>query len=594
MARAQSPEGQARQSRHWQTLHVLWERMPHGGFGAMLVLMVVVGLTEGVGVLLLVPLLGVLEGAKDGPAWVAVIQAPLHWLGLEPNAAVLLSLFVLLLLLRSVGQYWRDKLGAVLQFNVVDDLRQACFEALLHAEWRWLSHKCQADNANLLLNDVNRVGVGLHFAIGLLASLATGAAWMLAAMFLSWPMTLLALCSGGLLWLTMSDRRRGAVRLGVSLGQANRALQGEAQEALQGVRWAKILSSEDRHLNGFIKTVQRVRQQQLAFTTGTHLVRAGTHVVGGLILSVYLYLGLNFGQVSVAQLLILVMIFARLIPLLMNTQQQFHQCLHAWPALEEAEQLLAECAKYAEPAMPPGQGILPVKHEITVERVTVRYAQREQAALHEVSLVLPAFTTTAVMGASGSGKSTLADVVMGLLMPDEGIVRLDGQALDASNRMRWRRSVAYVSQDVFLFHETIRENLLLACPDATELDCLRALKMAAADFVLDLPQGIDTLVGDGGVRLSGGERQRIALARALLGRPSLLILDEATSALDTENEARIRQAIEAMHGQLTTLIIGHRLPTLEHADQVIRLDKGRLVVQGTWAQVRDPSTQIKA
>ena len=152
--------------------------------------------------------------------------------------------------------------------------------------------------------------------------------------------------------------------------------------------------------------------------------------------------------------------------------------------------------------------------------------------------------------------------------------------------------MAYVPQDAFLFHDSIRNNLLWGRPNACEEDLLHALELAAADFVLDLPQGLDTVVGDNGVRFSGGERQRIALARALLKRPSLLILDEATSALDTENEARIRSAIEKLHGGLTVVIIGHRLSTLEHADQVILLDAGRISAQGTWAEVRKLQEKI--
>jgi ATP-binding cassette subfamily C protein len=186
------------------------------------------------------------------------------------------------------------------------------------------------------------------------------------------------------------------------------------------------------------------------------------------------------------------------------------------------------------------------------------------------------------MGASGAGKSTLADVLMGLLVPDAGEMSVNGDPIRGSRRLTWRRSVAYVPQETFLFHDTIRHNLLWGNPKACDDALHQALKKAAADFVFRLPQGLDTVVGDGGIRLSGGERQRIALARALLKQPSLLILDEATSALDLENEARVRQAIETLHGDMTVVIIGHRLPTLEHADQVVVLDQGRVAAQGNW------------
>ena len=288
----------------------------------------------------------------------------------------------------------------------------------------------------------------------------------------------------------------------------------------------------------------------------------------------------------VPELLTLVLVFSRLIPQFISAQQMFGHWLHALPALEQTEALLAQCQAHAEPQDSAPRAEWRVQHSIELQAVSVCYAARELPALQAVSLVFAARTTTAIMGASGAGKSTLADVLMGLLVPDSGTLVIDGEPLTGAARRAWRAHVAYVPQEVYLMHDTIRRNLLAGLHDATDAQMHEALQRAAADFVLQLPQGLDTVVGDGGVLLSGGERQRIALARALLRRPSLLILDEATSALDVENEARIRQAIEQLHGDLTVVIIGHRLPTLEHADQVVVLESGQIKAQGSWAQVR--------
>lgn len=554
----------------------LWARLPGLKLLALLALMIWVGLTEGVGVLLLVPLLGVLSDAGTVPDWVNALLLPLRWLGLQPNVVVLLGFFLLLVGLRSAGQYGRDTLATVLQSDVVDSMRKDCFRSLLRSEWRWVCRQQQAAHANLLLTDVNRIGVGLHFGIGWLASVATGVAWVVTAFLLSWPMTLLALAGGVMLLVATSGQRRAAMQLGISLGQANKDMQVNVQDALQGIRLAKILSSEDRSVDSFASTVQRLRKQQLDFAMGSHRMRSLTHLGAACVLVIFIYLGLSHAHTPIPELLILVLIFARLIPLLINAQQQFHHCLHALPALLDTISIMSECEAHAEPPVEDLVPSWPVIQSVSFEHVTVRYAGREQAVLNSMSLVLPAKTTTVLTGASGSGKSTVADVLMGLMMPDEGVVRIDGQALEPSNRMRWRRSVAYMAQEVFLFHDTIRQNLLLANPQASEVDCVQALKSAAADFVFLLPQGIDTQVGDGGIRLSGGERQRIALARVLLARPSLLILDEATSALDQDNEARVIEALDILRGQVTILVIGHRLSTLDQADKVIKLRHGRV------------------
>ena len=150
----------------------------------------------------------------------------------------------------------------------------------------------------------------------------------------------------------------------------------------------------------------------------------------------------------------------------------------------------------------------------------------------------------------------------------------------------WRSQIGYVAQETFLFNETIRFNLLLAQPKANEKDIIDALKLAAAyEFVSKLPEGLDTVIGDRGVRLSGGERQRLALARALLRKPSLLILDEATSNLDSENEKKILNAIENLHGEITILIIAHRLSTIKNADNIYLIDEGRILESGTWNEL---------
>ena len=177
-------------------------------------------------------------------------------------------------------------------------------------------------------------------------------------------------------------------------------------------------------------------------------------------------------------------------------------------------------------------------------------------------------------------------MVMGLILPVEGSIQIDGKALNSESLSSWRNQIGYVAQDTFLFNDTIRNNLIFADPEADDNDIWEVLKLASADeFVLKLPEGLDTLIGDRGVLLSGGERQRLALARALLRKPSLLILDEATSNLDSQNEGKILNSIEKLHGDITMLVIAHRLSTIRSADVIHLIERGNLVESGTWNQL---------
>ena len=207
-------------------------------------------------------------------------------------------------------------------------------------------------------------------------------------------------------------------------------------------------------------------------------------------------------------------------------------------------------------------------------------------AVNGLSFSIQRGSTFALVGESGSGKSTVTDLVLGLQIPERGRVLIDGVPLDQWRLNSFRQRVGYVPQDPQLFHSTIRDNLLWSFEGAQEDDLWKALQLAnAASFVKDFPQGIDTVVGDRGVRLSGGQRQRIALARALLRKPELLILDEATSALDSESERLIQQSIDQVARDTTILIVAHRLSTIARAEQVYVLHQGRIVEEGSFSKL---------
>jgi ATP-binding cassette subfamily C protein len=277
-------------------------------------------------------------------------------------------------------------------------------------------------------------------------------------------------------------------------------------------------------------------------------------------------------------------VFARLSPKVSSIQHYVQHISNSLPAYREASLMLSRFETAAEPPCQSSVRPLQLKSAIRFSRVSFSYnGSMESLALRRINLVIPAHKTIAIVGPSGSGKTTLADLILGLLSPIEGTIFIDERLLSGEWVHIWRSSIGYVPQETFLFHDTVRGNLLWAKRDATEGELWTALELAAAKaFVSALPNGLDTVLGDRGIRLSGGERQRIALARALLRKPTLLLLDEATSSLDTENEQRIQDAIEGLHGELTMVVIAHRLSTIRRADSIMVLDRGQVVEAGAW------------
>jgi ATP-binding cassette subfamily C protein len=303
-----------------------------------------------------------------------------------------------------------------------------------------------------------------------------------------------------------------------------------------------------------------------------------------LVLSIILYVSLRILSIPTAGVLLLLFLFARVMPKLSSIHQNYQSLIHLMPSFSRVMDLMRHCEEAAEPPDRGDAGI-ELKHEIGFERASFSY-DGEVPVIHNLDLTIKAGQTTAIVGPSGAGKSTLADLVMGLISPTEGRILVDHQALDPENMRAWRGRMGYVPQEPFLFHDTLKANLLWAKPDATEVEIQEALRLSAAEeFVSAFPKGLETVLGDRGVLVSGGERQRLALARALLRKPSLLILDEATSSLDSENEKRIQNAIEELHGKMTILIISHRLSTIRGADMIYVIEEGRLIESGTWGSM---------
>jgi ATP-binding cassette subfamily C protein len=576
------------------SLFAFWRllcEVPLRKISLLFITMVLASLSEGVGILLLVPILELLQGPPFGVYTSAIsAQRYLHPLlstdGNLVNILSILGVFVCLVALRCLIQFTREQLSTNIQYQLIDQLRLRCFNSLMNAEWRWLSLQRHSDYANTLMTNISRIGLGLNFGINLISSSITLLAYLTVAFLLSWSMATVAVFGGVCILFLFSKQRKAALDLGQKLGPTSRALQANVHESLTGIKIAKILGLERHHVTQFSKAMDNLRIQQLEFSTRTSSTRAMLQFGGALFLAIYLFLGFEWWHTPTPTLLTLVFIFSRLIPQFSSIQQFHHQWLQALPAIQDTYQLLSDCQLHAEPQSKIDYESFPVRRQIELDGISVGYAGRNEPSLININLHFPTQTTTAIMGPSGAGKSTLADILMGLLIPDAGKLKVDGVLIEGEMRKRWRNSVAYVPQEIFLFHDTIRKNLLWGNLDANDLDLTIALAKAAAYFVEKLPKGLDTVIGDGGVLLSGGERQRLALARALLKNPTLLILDEATSALDIENETHIRRAIEQLHGNLTMVIIGHRLPTLEHADQVIVLNNGRIQSQGSWSQIK--------
>jgi ATP-binding cassette subfamily C protein len=499
-------------------------------------------------------------------------------LGLSHRVEVVLAVYALIIVTQALIFRWQTMVNLGIEFGLVADLRGRLFEAVTRARWPFLARTRTADISHALTTDLDRAGLATYQMLWILTSTGVVVAQVVLALRVSWPLTLLVFAAGALLLLTVGPRVRSSGHAGEAISAATADVHAMAVEQLAGMKTVKSQATEhasvrefrwlsDRVAHAALRAARTQADARAIFETGAVVMMAGLLVVG-----------LRVFVASPAALFLLIFLFVRLMPRASALQQGVHQYVASLPALAEVEAVQARCTAEAEAIVRPGRQIA-LRRSLRLERASFEY-ETDRPVLRDLSVTFPAGQTTGIVGPSGCGKTTLADVVMGLLQPDTGAVLVDDQPLSSETMAAWRDGIGYVSQDTFFFHDTVAANLRVGAPDATDADLVRVLGLAAAEFVLALPDGLNTVVGDRGVRLSGGERQRLALARALVRNPQLLILDEPTSALDAPNERRIVDAIAGLRGRMTILLITHRVWTLDGVDTIVVLDAGRLVESG--------------
>ncbi|MDX9740776.1 MAG: ATP-binding cassette domain-containing protein [Gammaproteobacteria bacterium] len=368
-------------------------------------------------------------------------------------------------------------------------------------------------------------------------------------------------------------------------------------ETFNAIKDLKVSGREDYYLSRYADASYGFASNQVKHQAIAQLPRYALETMAfGVVLVIALYLTLTKQGAEGALPIIALYAMAgyRMMPALQKLFDSAATLRFAAPVVErmrEEMRGLSSSAPVRASTAGDGAEVAPMRltKQLEISHLGYRYPGGSRTVLDDVSLVIPARTTVALVGESGAGKSTLVDIILGLLEPDSGSLQVDGRMLEPALMPEWRRHIGYVPQSIYLADDTLRRNIALGIPDR-EIDdeaVIRAARAAAIhDFITtELPQGYDTVTGDRGVRLSGGQRQRVGIARALYSNPDLLILDEATSALDGSTETAVMDAIDRLSGQKTIIMIAHRLATVRNCDCLHLMTRGRLVASGSYEEL---------
>jgi ATP-binding cassette, subfamily B, bacterial PglK len=575
-------------------------------FYLLLVMIMVMGVVQMVSVASVLPFLGVLANPQlietsDKLAWVY------GRLGFTSHHAFLMFLggavFVVLvvgLLFKTATQYAIYRFATMRGYTVSKRLMQG----YLRQPYAWFLNRHSADLGANILTDVSKVisqalmpamkllshAAVVLFMVGLLVAVQPVAAVVLACLLGG---------SYGLIYLVV---RRRLVRLGAERYAANLARFQTAGEAMGGIKEVKLMGLESALLRRFQIPAKRLAECDAQSAVIAEVPRYILEAVAFGSMLLFILAMLATGDGSVEELLPVLGIYAfaglRLFPALQQLYASVTSLRFSRPTLDRVHRDVMENDANAAPWATGKTGMLHLARRLDLTGVHYAYPNAERAALGGLDMSIAARTTVGIVGGTGAGKTTTVDIILGLLRPQRGSLKVDGLEIGPDNQRAWQNAIGYVPQQIFLTDDSVRANIAFGLrPDQIDDAAVeRAARVAELhDFVMrELPHGYETTVGERGVRLSGGQRQRIGIARALYHDPDVLILDEATSALDNLTERAVMDAVHNLGHAKTIILIAHRLSTVRSCDTIFMLEHGRVVAMGSYDELLDSSQQFRA
>ena len=495
----------------------------------------------------------------------------------------LIGQVVLAIAIQSVTSFSLTKILSVEAQNLISKLRVQVQRKILSLPISYFDNNKSGALVSRIMTDVegvrNIIGTGL---VQLVGGTITAVVALVLLIRINPIMTLSTLLPVGI-FAFIALKAFGKIRpIFKKRGKLNAEVTGRLTETLNGVRVIKGFNAEEQESKIFEEGTEEIFQNVKTSLTATSLITSSATFLLGIASAGIMGIGGYFimgGKMTTGEFIYFTLLLGFMIAPIVQMSNIGSQITEAFAGLDRTQEIM-NMTPEDDPELRPIQ-VENLKGDIVFENVSFSY-QEEKEVLHSISFSAPAGSVTALVGSSGSGKSTIASLVGTFLNPTSGTITLDGQDLTKVSLSSYRQNLGVVLQDDFLFQGTIRENILFARPNSTEEVLNYAVKSAYVNEFTDrFEEGLDTVIGERGVKLSGGQRQRITIARAILANPRIFILDEATSNLDTESESMIQQSLSELIKDRTTFVIAHRLSTIRQADQILVIENGHIAERGT-------------
>ncbi|WP_341526200.1 ABC transporter ATP-binding protein [Nostoc sp. UHCC 0302] len=565
-------------------------------YPALILLTILLGfsgaLFNGVSTALIVPVVLKIVGQEvdlsNAPPILKTIMSPFDNIPNNYRIGVMSGAIILTILLKNLATYASSLASSSLTRKLTADMREAGLKLLLEIDIDYYAKTKVGDLINRLGGEIGRAASAVGSTVKIVILGITILVFVGLLLSISWQLTVAATLLLSLVTLVNQYAISRSRNFGKQLSEMSKAYSISVLETLNGIRLVKSTGNEEKEYQRIKKLIRAREKADFESQVNSEVIAPLSEVMGITALLLIVFLSKTFFADQVASfsavLLTYLLVLLRLLPLISQLNTIRSNFASTASSVDTVNEFLSLDHK---PFM--GNGKLPytkLQKEIHFNSLSFAYPSHEKLVLKDVDLYLPRGTTLALVGGSGAGKSTLADLLPRFYDPISGSITIDGIDLREFDIISLRKRMGIVSQDTFLFNDSVRNNIAYGRSQATEDEIITAAKQANAyEFISKLPQEFNTLIGDRGVMLSGGQRQRLAIARALLQNPDILILDEATSALDTVSERLVQTALDNLSRDRTTLVIAHRLSTVQKADQIAVLDQGRVVEIGTHEEL---------
>ncbi|CCH66220.1 ATP-binding protein; heterocyst differentiation protein of ABC transporter [Richelia intracellularis HH01] len=556
-----------------------------------LVFSILAAIFEGVSIGLLVPFLQKLTTPNAEPFQIGINWFDTFILGIDTSVTSRLYRISILILvatwIRAGFNYLAQLNTELVQLNLGDRLRKQVFEQLQSLPIIYFNKNSSSEIVNTLTIEIERVKQGFSGASFLLTRGLTTIVYLIFMLIISWQLTIVSVLLFSLLGVGFKTLNAKIRERSFGMSTANGKFTSTAMEFIQGIRTVHAFTTQDFERQRYYQASENVIHASKKVALTWTLIKpfaegiATTIIVSMIILAFSRYVVI--GSLQVASLLTFFFVLFRLVPIMqdVNATMAFISTLQG--SINNIQELLRRDNKnYFQN----GSILFPgLKKGIDLISVDFGY-DKKHLVLQNITLSIERGKMTALVGGTGAGKTTLADLIPRFYDVTDGIISIDGIDIKQLEVNSLRNKMAVVSQDTFIFNDSVWNNIAYGRKEATQAEIKQVAILAnAIDFIQDMPEGFDSILGDRGVRLSGGQRQRIAIARALLRNPEILILDEATSALDSVTEKLIQESLETLAVGKTVIVIAHRLSTIAKADKVIVLEHGKIIEQGNYQEL---------